>query len=49
MDPDPELVEFAKYIAMMIVVFVMLQDVRVWTELTKPGDRNRIFPRERRF
>ena len=48
-DPTPQLVEFAKYIAMMIVVFVMIQDVKVWTELTKPGDRKRIFQRERRF
>ena len=47
MDPDPELFEFAKFIALMIVVFVMIQDVRVWTELTKPGDRRRIFQRER--
>ena len=48
MDPTPELVEFAKFIAMMIVVYVLIQDGKVWTEITKPGDRKRIF-RQRRF
>ena len=47
--PTPELIEFAKYIAMMIVVFVMIQDVNVWTLLTKPGDRKRIYRRDHRF
>ena len=43
MDPDPDLLEFAKFLAMLIVVFVLITDVKVWTTLTKPRERRRIF------
>ena len=47
MDPADDILDIAKFIAMLIVVFVMIQDMKVWTDLTKPGERQRLIKRAR--
>ena len=48
MDPAADdILELAQFLAMLITVFVMIQDMQVWTDLTKPGERQQLIKRER--